>query len=190
MNIHWTKYVSRQTPGSGFSHFDGSKEEIIQMVKDNFHTGTRGFRDGVHIVNIDPRGWLSPVVTLTQDTILKAEYKVRFEGEEPRKVIMAKGGKKIPAKSIYVALFSSHVLAETGENELPAEDGNWEIITMNASPWEGKEPMNPEVLMHNHFGSSGGTDTKMNDEEFVAALRVSHAYWKDKCMLEPVKEGE
>jgi len=38
------------------------------------------------------------------------------------------------------------------------------------------------TLMHNHFGSDGGTDTKMSDSDFAAAMEVSFNYWKNKGM--------
>jgi hypothetical protein len=43
-------------------------------------------------------------------------------------------------------------------------------------------PIDPMTLMHNHFGSSGGTATNMTDAELVAALRTSFMWWKDKAM--------
>lgn len=190
MNIHWTTYVARQTPKSGFSHFEGSKEEIIQMVKENFHESVQGYRDGVLLVPVNPEGFFSSTVILTENTPMKAEFSSRFKGETPRKRIWAKGGSKVPAVSVDIILYSSLVLAENGQNEFSPEDGNWEIISINAKMFHGEEPLHPDTLMHNHFGSDGGTDTKMTDAQFVVALRVSHEYWKDKCQLEPVKEDE
>ena len=37
------------------------------------------------------------------------------------------------------------------------------------------------VLMHNHFGSSGGTATNLNDGDFVDTLRHSFQFWRDKA---------
>ena len=64
------------------------------------------------------------------------------------------------------------------------EEGNWEIISINASPIEGSSgtPITPETLMYNHFGGDGGTDTKLSDKEFVKMLRDSFEFWKDKVL--------
>jgi hypothetical protein len=45
--------------------------------------------------------------------------------------------------------------------------------------------MPPETLIANHFELSGGTATKMTDSEFVASLKESVMYWKDKVMVQP-----
>lgn len=176
-------FVNRQTPASRFSHFEGDAEELIGLVKAGMPAARKGYREGVFEVPVPPEGFFSGVVTLEKDQKMVASYESRREGEEPRKVIMATGGQKMPARSVNVIVYASAVLAEGGDNTLPNEEGNMEIISINASPCEGREPINPEVLMHNHFGSSGGTATKMSDEEFVATLRESFLYWKDKAML-------
>lgn len=176
-------FARRQVSASRFSHFEGSEEELINMVEKNMANARKGYRDGIFEVPVSPEGFFSGVVILTKDQKMIATYEARREGEEPRKAIMAEGGQKMAAKSVSVIVYASAVLAEGGDNTLPPEEGNWEIISINASPCEGREPINPEVLMHNHFGSSGGTATGMTDEAFVAALRESFLYWKDKAML-------
>ena len=80
-------------------------------------------------------------------------------------------------------LYASDVLADDGDNELPPEEGNWEIISINASPSEDEVPINPMTLMHNHFGSDGGTDTNLSDKEFVKMLSEGFEFWKDKAMI-------
>jgi len=130
-------------------------------------------------------GFLSGVVTLAEGTDLVGSYKARRPGETPRKSTGAVGAEKLPAKSVDVILYASTVLAEEGSNELFAEDGNWEIISINANPCEGEMPINPNVLMHNHFGSDGGTKTGLSDEDFVKTLREAFLFWKDKAMVAP-----
>lgn len=80
-------------------------------------------------------------------------------------------------------LYASSVLAEDGDNELPAEPGNWEIVSFKPRLCVESEPIRPEILMANHFHDEGGTQTGMTDSEFVAALRVSRSYWNDKITL-------
>jgi hypothetical protein len=45
------------------------------------------------------------------------------------------------------------------------------------------EPMKPGTLMHNHFGSDGGTSTQMSPEAFEKLLRKGFEYWKDKASV-------
>jgi hypothetical protein len=97
-------------------------------------------------------------------------------------------GEKTPAASVEIILYRHDVLEETGNAscDLP---GSWEIISINASPWLEEEPIHPSVLMYNHFGMSGGTTTKMSNDEFVAALEKSFKYWRNKINVRPVPKG-
>lgn len=77
----------------------------------------------------------------------------------------------------------SPMLAESGEETtIEPVGGNWELISLNAAPMEGEVPIDPTTLMHNHFGSSGGSATGLGDEAFVKQLRESFIWWRDKAM--------
>jgi len=179
-------FVVRQTADSPFSCFtgEGGWDTLLDRIRAAFAAGAvrNGYRDGVVLVDIAPEDILSGVVTLTDGAELVGAYKARRKGEEPRQQVLAKGATKMPALSAYAVLYRADVLAEGGDNTLPADSGGWELISLNASPVEGDMPIDPMVLMHNHFGSSGGTATGMDDEQFVAALRTAFAWWKDKAM--------
>jgi hypothetical protein len=181
-------FVRRQTAESPFSHYagEGGWVTIIYRIKTalavNAGAVRPGYRDGVILVDIDPTDIMSGVVTLTEGQELTGSFKARRAGEEPRKEVLAKGASKMPARSAFAVLYSSAVLAEDGDNDLPANGGGWELVSLNASPVEGEMPIAPHTLMHNHFGSDGGTATNMTEAEFVAALRTSFLWWKDKAM--------
>lgn len=179
-------FVTRQTLASPFSCFtgEGGWDALIGRVTSAFEAGAvrPGYRDGVVLVDIDPTDILSGVVTLTEGSELTGSFKARRAGEDPRKEVLAKGGVKIPAVSAFAVLYRADVLAEGGDNTLPGDSGGWELISLNASPVEGEMPIDPATLMHNHFGSSGGTATNMTDEQLVAALRKGFEFWKDKSM--------
>lgn len=151
----------------------------------------RGYREGVVLVNVpldseDDHPWFySGVAVLEEGAELRGSFKARRPGESPRKSVGVVGASKMPAKSAFVVLYASTVLAEGDDNELEAVEGNWEVISINANPCDDEMPISPMVLMHNHFGSDGGTDTNMNDEEFVNALREAFLFWKDKAMVLP-----
>jgi len=194
--VHVNSFVRRQTPESEFSHFDGPpgaadvwenlRASIELMLADG--VSKPGYRDGVVLVPCNPQYFFSGVVTLEEGSELRGSFKARRAGEAPRKSVGAVAADKLPAKSVEIVLYASTVLAEGGDNELPAEEGNWEIISINANPCEGEMPIGPNVLMHNHFGSNGGTDTGLSDEDFVKMLRESFMFWKDKAMVAPLED--
>ena len=76
------------------------------------------------------------------------------------------------------------------EDERHVSLGEWEIVSINCSPVDEDMPIEPSVLMHNHFGSSGGTATGMSDKELVAQLGVSRAWWADKAFVASAEQIE
>jgi len=189
-NIHVNSFVKRQTPESAFSYFDGSWEELRQLVTQRAEATlrgegdylTRGYRDGVALVTVPPERFFSGVVQLEEGDTVQGQYVARREGEAPRLRLVALGKNKLPAKAVEIVLYSSAVLAEDGDNELPVEEGNWEIISINARPTEGPQPMRVGTLLANHFRDDGGTATNMTPEELVEALREAYFYWKGKAL--------
>jgi hypothetical protein len=186
MTVVVNPFVLRQTTASPFSHFGGAggwdtlvTRTVAAMAEGNTRSG---YRDGVLEVIIDPTDILSGVVVLAEGAELTGAYKARRPNEDPRKEIRAKGASKMPAVTASIILYRADVLAEDGDNTLPADSGGWEIISLNASPVEGPLPIDPMVLMHNHFGSDGGTATGLSDSELVALLRKGFEFWKDKAM--------
>ena len=189
MKIIANSFVTRQAPESSFSHYDGDFESLARLVEENiFENRQQGYRDGVVLVDVPPNGFYSGIVQLQSGDNLKGEFSSRRDGEDPRKHIVTEG-EKLPAKSVQIVLYASAVLAEDGDNELSVDEGHWEIISINASPSEDEVPINPMTLMHNHFGSDGGTDTNLSDKEFVKILSEGFEFWKDKAMIAEFKKG-
>lgn len=176
-------FCNRQTAESKYSHFTGTNTELLDLIAENWYSCKPGYRTGVVLVTIPPEGFYSSVCRLQPGDTLQGSYKPRREGEDPRKTLGIANGEKLSARLVEVVLYNSPVLAEDNSNELPSEGGNWEVVSINASAWEGGTPIHPQTLMHNHFGSSGGTKTNLTDEEFCAMLRHSFMYWKDKALL-------
>ncbi len=178
-----SNFVKRQTPNSEFSYFDGGWVELEQLVTEAFKAGKvkRGYREGVVLVEVEPERFYTSVVELKEGDKFRGEYKPRQAGEEPRKsVYVVKSQGKQPAKVVDVVLYRQDVLAENNENSCDAE---WEIISINARPTTEEMPMSVDTLLANHFGASGGTATKMTNDEFVAALKRSWKYWKNKAQM-------
>lgn len=175
--------VYRQTELSEFSHFTGHFDELPYLVEQYWHKREAGYRDGVVLVPVAPNRFLSATVTLKPGAQLRGAFESRREGEAPRKTMRAVGGDKVPAKHVDLVLYRQDVLAESEIRFLDEQsDDTWEIVSINARPTDEPEPIHPDTLLHNHFGSSGGTATNMKDAEFVEALRQSFEYWSDKAL--------
>lgn len=171
-------FVRRQTPESEFSHWTLTDEELLAKVHANFDKAKAGYRDGVCLVPVAPEGFYSALVVLEEGDRLEGSYRARKAGEEPRKSTRVVDKKKSPAASVDIVLYRHDVLAENDEQSC---DADWEIISVNANFMEGEMPINVGALIANHFELSGGTATGMSDSEFVAQLRKSVLFWKDKA---------
>lgn len=180
MQVGVNSFVLRQHVYSSFSHYVGSHEEVAQLAEKHLDTKRKGYREGVWEVDVPPQNFYSSLVQLKEGDKLHGVFESRRQNEEPRKRLMVKHGNKVPAKSVTLILYSHEVLAENNEHSTECP---FELISINARANDGPEPISPETLMHNHFKSDGGTDTKMSDEEFVQALKISFEYWKDKAMI-------
>jgi hypothetical protein len=184
MKIHINTFVRRQLPNSGYSHWDISDEELLSRIHTGFPNAIPGYREGVILVPIDPISFHSSTVSLKQGDLLVGEYVARKEGEEPRKSTYSLNGQKLPAKRVDVVLYAHHVLKENNENET---DCDFEIVSVNASADLEEAPISTGALIANHFELSGGTSTNMTDSEFVALLKKSVLYWKDKSQAAPFR---
>lgn len=171
--------AKRQTPESRFSHFEGTEQELMELVFDNFFSGAEGYREGVWLVTVPPDRFKSGVVRLEEGDVLQGSFEARRKGEDPRKVVTTTGRKKLPAKHVEIVLYHRDVLEEDPDYNAVSD---WEVISINASPDTNAVPIPPTALIANHFGMSGGTDTKYTPEEFFEALRESVMFWHDKAM--------
>lgn len=171
-------FARRQTPESGFSHFDGGEIRLLRIIERSFASAKPGYRDGVVLVPVPVEGFFSGVTALTAGQKMVGTFESRRNGEAPRKQLRAAEGAKLPAKAVDIVLYRNDVLGEDASTE-----ATWEVVSINARPTVEEEPIHPETLLHNHFNSEGGTETNMTDAELVAQLRESFLYWKDKAML-------
>jgi hypothetical protein len=183
MNISTNNFVYRQHSTSRFSHFDGTPEEVIELVKENWDSQEPGYRDGVVLVSVPVDRFYSGVVELEEGQPLFGSFVPRKKDEDPEKVIVTGSRDKLKAGHVQVVVYKTSVLAEDDDNCLPNDDpDNWEIVSINASPTDGPLPITPSALMRNHFGGAGGTATNMTSEEFVSTLKEAWECWKSKAM--------
>jgi len=182
MTVVINEFVTRQTTKSEYSSpIDShSWDDVLDEIKDNFDKAYTGPLNGVLYVPLNPNNYLSAVAVLEEGDELVGEFKRRRGDEDPRMSFRVKKG-KAPAKEAFAVLYSSTKLG-TGDRQLDPVEGNWECISLNAAPMEGEMPIDPTTLMHNHFGSSGGSATGLGDEAFVKQLRESFIWWRDKAM--------
>lgn len=182
MTVVINEFVTRQTTKSEYSSpIDShSWDDVLAEIKDNFDKAYTGPLNGVLYVPLNPNNYLSAVAVLEEGDELIGEFKRRRGDEDPRMSFRVKKG-KAPAKEAFAVLYSSTKLG-TGDRQLDPVEGNWECISLNAAPMEGEMPIDPTTLMHNHFGSSGGSATGLGDEAFVKQLRESFIWWRDKAM--------
>lgn len=181
--------LGRHFNGESFSQWTMSPEALVAIVERACDNGNvkPGYRDGVILVRLNGAGFTSPVVPLVEGDRLEGKYEARRPGETPRieMRVVRENAKQAIAAYADVVLYASTVLAEDGDNELPAEEGNFEIVSINAGvdPSGEETPLTPSTLMANHFHEDGGTATGMSDSEFVEALRKSRAFWKGRGVL-------
>jgi hypothetical protein len=171
--------ASRQTSESRFSHFEGSKDELVQLVRENIDLAYEGYRPGVYNVPVPAASFMSGIISLEPGEELLGKFESRVEGEAPRKWLASCTRRKQPAKFCEIILYSRSTLEETPGYKASSD---WEIISINASPTVEPSPMTPETLIANHFNLSGGSKTGMSPEEFEAALKTSVDWWKDKAL--------
>ena len=185
-------FVRRQTPDSKYAHFEGTWEELVNLVENFFTNGgpkcvRDGYRSGVVLVKPPPFRFLSSVVELKEGDQFISVYKPRREGEKPYIQSIYKGD-KVPAKFVEVVLYSHDVLKENNEQStnLP-----WEIISINAFPDETESPMPPETEARNILKLVGGTDPKLEDKskeeliQYINNMAKSIVYWNSHVQITP-----
>ena len=172
------EFVKRQTPESGYSHFDGTWEALEELVTKQMEADpTRihpGYKDGVVLVDLVSYGFYSAIVKLDENSKLTSNYAPRRLGEAAFIRTSAKA-KKQPAKYAQVVLYRHDVLAENNERETDAE---WEIVCIKARVTEEEEPMDPYTMARNFLHLKGGTKGDFTAEQFAKSI----VYWNNHCM--------
>lgn len=179
------EFVRRQTPESGYSHFEGTWEQLEALVEARLHAKelfgaddriTPGYRDGVILVDMAPSAhWFrSAVVELSEDSRLTANYAPRRKDEDPFIRVSAKAKKQV-AKHASVVLYHHTVLEENNERETDAE---WEIVAIKARTSEQEEPMDPYTMARNFLHLKGGTKGDFSAQQFAESI----VYWNTHCM--------
>lgn len=170
-------FARRQVANSRFSHFAGTDQGLLNRVAAAF--AERAHPDGVVVLPVDADGFFTGHALAEAGMKIEAKFESRRQGEAPRfhmgRVVEDYEAAKVPAVAVNIVLYPSTMLAPK-DNSLPAEAGNFEVVSINARPTVEEEPIAPEALIANHLGEDGGTDHGLSDAEFVARLKASRAY--------------
>jgi len=169
--------VRRQTEKSKFSYYSGTWEELVGITEGQFNGAKPGYREGVRLVTVNPKGFFSGVVQVTPETVLKATLEVRQPGEAPYISVVAVGGQKMPAKVVEIVVYSREVLLEEGPDSVSTNLA-WEIISINARATEEPEPPTPQAMMRNFLNLAGGTKAEYTAQQFAESIR----YWSNKAL--------
>lgn len=142
----------------------------------------------------DATGFFSGVVRANDATMFKTVCAPRanaLPGELPYIHSTALNGKKSPAVVVEVILY--HVSAmeakdltytPAGATEPVVQDGEWQVVSVNARDTFEPEPQTPQAMARNmaaHFGlpeGEGGTPRLYTAEEFMRSI----LYWSDRTM--------
>lgn len=176
-------FVKRQTPDSGFSHFDGSWEELEDLAIRIFSFPSTqyrirpGYKDGVILIDFDgfdSARFYSAIVDLNKESKLSASYAPRRTDEDPFIRVSAKGNKQV-AKYASVVLYRADILDENLERETNAD---WEIVAIKARVSQEEEPMDPYTMARNFLHLKGGTKGDFSAEQFAQSI----LYWNNHAM--------
>ena len=188
MIIKASEFVKRQTRESEFSYYDGDWETLEALTKAYFPAHSRqGYRDGVVLVNVRNAGNLfySAVVPITEDIEFETVFEARREGEKKYKKSVAYG-KKVPAKSVDIVLYRKDVLEEDETDRESLTGADWEIVSVNCSPYDYDLPMTPTTKARNilsatdhPFGKGGSADTSTTAIELAECI----AFWNTHTMI-------
>jgi hypothetical protein len=183
--IKCSQFVKRQTKESGYSHFEGTWEELENLASQFINTGycRQGYKPGVILINmpgVDKYGvpvlnrFRSATVKITDETRLRVSFAPRVEGEAPFIRIAAKN-KKQPAAAVDLICYHADVLAEDDDRSTNAD---WEIIAIKARASLEEEPMDPYTMARNFLHLKGGTKGDFTAEQFAKSI----VFWNDHCM--------
>lgn len=177
--VECSEFVKRQTKESGYSHFEGSWNELADIANSYINTNMvkPGYKNGVILISL-PRFELykfkSATVSVTDETKLNVSYAPRQKGEASFIRVSAKANKQ-PAKAVELICYRADVLEEDSDRSTTAE---WEIIAIKARSSLDEEPMDPYTMARNFLHLKGGTKGEFTAEQFAKSI----VYWNNHSM--------
>lgn len=184
----------RHVKGHGHSYYEGSFEDLIELVKDSWDKRTYGTGETTLerkvVVPIRVTGFHNfrcNSIKLTPDLKVTSKVGSRQPGEDlfvktfVKKTWLQKLGLvKTPegevAKFVKVVCYNMDALLEN--NGSRSTDCEWEIVALLCSK-EEKEPMHPLTMARNMLEKPGGTKSTYTAQEFAEAVY----YWSQRVSL-------
>jgi hypothetical protein len=146
------------------------------------------------LAHADCKGFFSGVVRADESTVFKTVCSVRdraLPGERPYIHSVAVEGKKAAAVVVEIVLYHVSALSEEertytpeGANVPVVQDGEWQVISVNARDTFNPEPATPQAMARNmaaYLGlpeGVGGTPRLYTAEELMQSI----LYWSDRTM--------
>jgi len=178
LKLGWSDFAAgRHLPGGKHTWFGGSAGELLALVADQWDerrpgTGRTDLSEVV-IVPVDPAGFVSGTVRVTQETVLHATFDRRQTGEEGFVRVVAEGEREVAAYAAIVLSSSATLLANDG---VRSGDFDWEVVCLLAGP-TAEEPMDPLTMARNMLKRPGGTFCVYSAEQLVESIW----YWADRA---------
>jgi len=154
-------FVRRQTTDSQYTDFQGSWNELLNMVEANYKKGHArdGYRDGVLLIEMQPSEvclfWTYNDYPRFEGMKLSACYeKTTGREHEPPQLKVKIEEDKLPCKFVDIVLYRHDVLAENNEN---TTDAGWEIISINGRLDKEPLPIDPLTIVRNWKQLPGGS---------------------------------
>jgi len=179
-------FVKRQTK----TDFAGTKVTDAQLITIreeaekiiNAGQDTQGYAPFVRIATIKDPSILSNIAEITPENekFLKKEMTKRREGEEEyeQQYFDSKDVKGIPSHHIDIIMYTKEQLDSEGEKNTGSD---FDIISINAEPYDKSVPMTAETMRRNIKGpEAGGSGHQHSEEEIANAEEFwsKHAYIK------------
>jgi hypothetical protein len=187
MEIKASNFVKRQTRESEFSYYDGDWEYVERLALGLYNNGfaREGYRKGVVLLKVlegNLGNFYSAVVPITDDIEFETIFEARREGEKPFKKSIAYG-KKVTAKYVDIVLYRKDVLEEDETDRESLTGADWEIVSVNCSPYAYDLPQSPSSMARNQLADTedgkGGTKANYSGDEFAKAI----TFWNTHTMV-------
>ncbi len=170
-HLGWSDFArGRHVPGGGHAWFDGSPEELLDLVQERWPQRRPGVGrtdlEAVVVVPVPADRFVAGTVLVDENTPLFAALERRQPHEEPFIRVTADGPRE-PARYAAVVLYSAATLLENDGTR--SGDFAWEVVSLQASAVP-EEPMHPITMARNYLEKPGGTYAPYTAQQFAEAI--------------------
>jgi hypothetical protein len=171
-------FVKRQTKDSKHDYFEGTWEELVELVKKYWEfRSVSPNNPGVLLIPMSHEvlhRFFSSTVAVMENTMLKATFAPRVSEEAAFIQVTATGALKKAAQHVEIILYSHETLAADGDAP-DTREADYYIVSINAYPTSEPSPMSPMTMARNFLGLKGGTRPPIpyTAEDFARSI----VYW-------------